>query len=263
MYEQTKNNFSISLPDAVRDAQTIQRKKNVIILTMGLSGSSVLTGLISKAGYWTGDQTFAKEYDTYENRDLIRLNSQLLEAAGYHKDYTSELSLDAIGQVASLRGRIDLAPYHEFRAKCDAHGPWIWKDPRLYLTIRFWSSLLDLDQIKFILLVRDQVQGWISQQLRRQICTFGYFRRYSDGLRNSLVSFLGENHASYLVLRYEDLIVRPADALSQLNSYIDTNLTVDDLQAIYKGSLYKKPRSNWDLMKAVAIHAKNYPERQR
>ena len=28
---------------------------NVIILTSGISGSSVLTGLISRAGYWTGD----------------------------------------------------------------------------------------------------------------------------------------------------------------------------------------------------------------
>src|SRR5690242_9748399 len=56
---------------------------NVIILTSGLTGSSVLTGLIARAGYWTGSQTFKKEYDTFENVELIRLNRDLFAAAGY------------------------------------------------------------------------------------------------------------------------------------------------------------------------------------
>jgi hypothetical protein len=253
------------IPEVIQSlsARTVDGKKNVIILTLGLSGSSVLTGLISRAGYWTGDETFKKEYDTYENQDLIRLNSELLEAAGYRRDYTSEFSWDAIKQVTSLHGKIDLSPFRQFVTKCEAQSPWIWKDPRLYLTIRFWAKLLDLEQVKFILLIRDQVQAWISQQLRRQICTYGYFQKYDNGLRDSLVRFLEENRASYLVLRYEDLVLRPVDALGQLNRYIERTLTVDDLRAIYKGSLYKKPRSHWDLMKALAIYAKNYTERRR
>ena len=252
-------------PTVVRDLKTNMpgKKKNLIVLTLGLSGSSVLTGLIARAGYWTGDETFKKEYDTYENRDLIRLNSELLEAAGYHKDYTSEFSWDAIREVSSLHGKIDLTGYRQFLTKCDAHGPWIWKDPRLYLTIRFWGKLLDLDHVKFVLLTRDPVQAWISQQLRRQICTYGYFRRYDNGLRDSLVSFLEENRTPYLVLGYEDLIVRPAQTLGELNRYIDTDLTVDDLKAIYTRPLYKKPRSYWDLASAVAIYVKNYSERKR
>src|SRR5229473_2043132 len=32
------------------------------------------------------------------------------------------------------------------------HRPWVWKDPRLWLTIYFWKSLLSLDQCRFILL---------------------------------------------------------------------------------------------------------------
>ena len=245
------------------DPKSREMKKNVIILTLGLSGSSVLTGLIARAGYWTGNDTFKKEYDTYENRELIRLNSELLEAAGYRKDYTSEFSWDAIKQVCSLQGKIDLIGYRHFLAQCEAHRPWIWKDPRFYLTIRFWANLLDFEQIRFILLTRDPVQAWISQQLRRQICTYGYFRRYDDGLRESLVSFLDENRIPYLLLRYDDLILRPEDELAKLNRHLDANLTVDDLKAIYTGKLYKKSRSYWDLAKAVAIYLKNYSERRR
>jgi hypothetical protein len=249
------------LPDL--NAKGPEMKKNVIILTLGLSGSSVLTGLISRAGYWTGDDTFKKEYDTYENRELVRLNSELLAAANYRKDYTSEFSWDAVKQVSSLQGKVDLTAYRTFLSQCEAHRPWIWKDPRFYLTIRFWANLLNFDQIKFILLTRDQVQSWISQQLRRQVCTYGYFRRYDNGLRQSLVSFLEENRIAYLVLYYDDLILHPEDALARLNRHIDASLTVDDLKAIYTGQLYRKPRSYWDFAKAVAIYLKNYSERRR
>jgi hypothetical protein len=252
---------SAVVPDL--DAKRSETKKNVIILTLGLSGSSVLTGLIGRAGYWTGDDTFKKEYDTYENRELIRLNSELLVAADYHKDYTSEFSWDAIRQVSSLQGKLDLTAYRQFLTQCEAHRPWIWKDPRFYLTIRFWKNLLDFEQIKVILLTRDQMQAWISQQLRRQICTYSYFRRYDDGVRESLVGFLKENRIPYLLLRYDDLILRPEDALASLNRHIDANLTVDDLKAIYTGRLYKKSKSYWDFAKAVAIYTKNYTERQR
>ena len=238
-------------------------KKNVIVLTLGLSGSSVLTGLIARAGYWTGNDTAKKEYDTYENRELVRLNSELLAAADYRKDYTSEFSWDAIKQVSSLKGNIDPAAYERFLTQCEAHRPWIWKDPRLYLTIRFWANFLDFEQIQFILLTRDQRQAWISQQLRRQVSTYAYFQRYDDGLRESLVSFLDENRISYLNMRYDDLIVRPEDALASLNGHIGASLTVDDLQAIYTGRLYRRPRSYRDFAKAVAIYVKNYSERRR
>ena len=230
---------------------------------MGLSVSSALTGLMAKAGYWTGDDTFKKEYDTYEKRELIRLNSELLAEANYRKDYTSEFSWSAIKQVSSLQGKVDLTAYRIFLGQCEAHRPWVWKDPRFYLTIRFWANLLNFDQIKFILLTRDQVQSWISQQLRRQVCTYGYSRRYDDGLRQSSVSFLEENRTPYLVLRYDDLILQPEDALASLNRHIDANLTVDDLKAIYTWQLYRKPRSYWDFAKAVAIYLKNYSERRR
>ena len=57
---------------------------NLIVLNNGLSGSSVLTGLIAQAGYWTGSQTISKQdyatqaYDTHESVDLVQLNQNIL-----------------------------------------------------------------------------------------------------------------------------------------------------------------------------------------
>ena len=197
------------------------------------------------------------------NRELIRLNSALLNAAAYYKDFTSEFSWDAINQVTSLHGTLDLTVYRDFLAKCNEHLPWVWKDPRLYLTIRFWANLLDFEKTQFILLTRDHGQAWISQQLRRQVCTYSYFRHFDAGLRDSLVKFIEKRRTSYLVLRYEDLIVNPEKALAKLNPYLETALTLDDLKAIYTGRLYRMPRSRWDFAKAVAIYMRNYSERRR
>ena len=63
-------------------------KKNVIILTYGLSGSSVLTGLLVRGGYWPGAKTYVKpDYDTFENVRLIELNKQLFAAAKFSGNY--------------------------------------------------------------------------------------------------------------------------------------------------------------------------------
>ena len=238
-------------------------KKNVIILTSGLSGSSVLTGLIASAGYWTGDKTFRKsDYETNENQELIDLNLRLFAEAGYKGNYLLEFSSPAMQAIADLSRTIDLSIYRAFIDKCNAHRPWIWKDPRLWLTIRFWKNLLDLQQCSFILLTRGSMQSWISSTLRRQITTYRYSKNYEDNIRQSAAAFLTAHSLPYLNLSYEDLIVNPALALNRLNEFLNIRLTVTDLKKIYYKPLYKSPRNSWaNHVKAVLIYLKNYSER--
>src|SRR5438105_1658760 len=135
--------------------------RNLIILTSGLTGSSVLTGLISRAGYWTGDSTQQKpDYNTFENHELVKLNLNLLELAALKSSYHTHFSQRAVDHIASLLSRIDLEPYRSFIRKCNDHSPWVWKDPRLWMTIRFWKNLIDVDNCSFILLTRGYFQCW-------------------------------------------------------------------------------------------------------
>jgi hypothetical protein len=238
-------------------------KKNVIILTSGLSGSSVLTGLIARAGYWTGDETFRKaEYETNENRKLIDLNLRLFDAADYKGNYLLEFAPQALNSIAALHGRIDSDPYRTFIDHCNEHRPWIWKDPRLWLTIRFWKGLLDLDQCQFILLTRGTVQSWVSSTLRRQITTYRYSKQYEGNIKSSALEFLTENRLPYLSVSYEELIERPVETIGRLNEYLETGLTIHDLKAVYRKPLYRNPRNSlFKHMKAILIYLKNYGER--
>jgi len=237
-------------------------RRNVIILTSGLSGSSVLTGLISRAGFWTGEKTHKKEYDTYENEGLIQLNLRLFQEADYTGEYADEFSLDAITRISALSRTVDKQPFREFLEQCNQHRPWIWKDPRLWLTIRFWKDVLPLQHCKFILLTRSLVHCWISFNLRRHIISYPSLKRYERSIQGTIVDFLNENKLLYLHLTYENLIVQPEETIQKLNAYLESNLTVKDLTAIYDKPLYKTPRNSaMDYVKAGLIFLKNYSER--
>jgi len=239
-----------------------QRRPNVIILTSGITGSSVLSGFLAQSGYWAGDTTQKKEYDTFENTRLIRLNLQILEQAGYAGNYVKEFSTDAIARVAALHGTIDDSPYRTFLRECGQHRPWVWKDPRLWLTIYFWKKLLNMDTCRFILLTRDLVQGWVSGTLRGDIRTYNSFKHYETSIKNSIVSFLAGNGLPYVHITYETLVTQPEDTIRNLNMHLESDLSVDALQAVYRGSLYRTPRkSAIDCAKAALIYFKNYAER--
>jgi hypothetical protein len=239
-------------------------KKNIIILTYGLSGSSVLTGLLVRGGYWPGAKTYVKpDYDTFENVRLIELNKQLFAAAKFSGNYENSYSPEALRAITDLRSTLDPAPFRQFIAECDQHRPWIWKDPRLWLTMRYWADLLDLSGIDFVLLTRTPMQSWISYNLRRQVQSYGYAQRYCRQIETAIQRFLDERGLKRHEILFDDLIVKPEETLERLNAFLGTGLTAEDLQAVYNQPLRRAPRSSLDFLKAALIYARNYGERQR
>jgi hypothetical protein len=238
-------------------------KSNVIILTSGLTGSSVLTGLISQAGYWTGNSTMKKkDYNTFENSELIDLNLRIFEAADFQENYLTHFSPEAIGTIGSLAQRIDTSPFRAFLNECNQHQPWVWKDPRLWMTIHFWKDIVDLNKCKFIVLTRDFRQLWVSTILRRQIVSYPAHRSYEMHVRDSAIDFLNKNQLSHITVRYEDIVVRPSPTLAAINSHLGTELTLDSLRRVYRKPLYKLPSSSpLDFLKAFLIYVKNHSER--
>ncbi len=238
-------------------------KSNVIILTSGLSGSSVVSNLISKAGYWSGDQTCKKEdYDTHENETLVYLNNKILEKIEYQGSYTRIIDENSIKRVKEMDFLDNHDEYCTFIDRCNKSSPWIWKDPRLWITMPYWDRVLG-DDIKYIHLDRSLMQRWISVNLRKQIQTYGYLRQYSEGINIIISKFLEDNNKQSLFMNYDDLIVQPEDTLDKISEFLGVSLTVDNLRSAYNYQLYKKNRGFSDFVKALSIYLKNYNERYR
>jgi len=238
-------------------------KDNVIVLTTGLTGSSVLSNLISRAGYWTGDETFKKnDYDTHENIELVRLNTEILNKYNYKGKYTDNIDHNAISIIDSLDIDVNAGEYLSFLNCCKDKSPWIWKDPRLWVTILFWNKILD-SNIKYIHLDRGLMQRWISVNLRRQIESVGHIKTNTDYINHRIVNFLVENKKEFIRINFDDLLLHPEKTIDTINRFLSINLVLDDLKAVYDFPLYKRKRGFLDFIKALAIFSKNYNERNR
>jgi hypothetical protein len=238
--------------------------RNVIVLTAGLAGSSLVAGLLADAGYWSGDGTVKKtDYDTHENQELVELNRRLLQEAGYRGKYELVFRAEDVRDIAERTRTVDPEPYRDFIERCGPHQPWLWKDPRLWLTIRFWQRHLDTGRIAFLLATREPSQAWISQTIRRQIQTPQYCRNYMEGVRASFLEFLDQNKLAHLELIYEDLLMKPEETILRLNTFLGCDIAMQNLSRACQGRLYRKRHGLLDYVTARAIYVKNYAIRYR
>jgi len=236
--------------------------KNIIVLTSGLSGSSVVTNLLSRAGVWSGHSTCKKsDYNTHENAALVALNERLLEHLAYAEDYSSVVKPEMLDQARGLIHVLDLSPFRAFIAECNKNQPWIWKDPRLWVTMPFWIQLLDSDSFQVVFVDRSVTQRWISELLRRNIQTFAYCSKYNNEIKRLVEDFIADHQLACCAVLFDDLLAKPENTLAVLNEFFGCHLTLSDLMAVYHKPLYQKARGWRDALLALMIYIKNYKVR--
>ena len=241
---------------------------NVIVLTTGLSGSSLVTSFIAQAGYWTGDETVVKNnstgnYNTYENKRLIELNTQLMNTVSYVYNNDAQFHNQAHVIFEEAANEVDKNEYMNFINYCNSKGKWIWKDPRLWITIGFWQSIINKNSTKFILLYRDPLSLWISLLNKRQIVSYSYLKHKEKESRDELRGYLEAQGYDYHLLCYDELIELPQNVIPGLNEYLNVSLSIADLDNVYKGNLGDKTWSYKKLVLAILIYIKNIHLRRR
>ncbi len=112
------------------------------------------------------------------------------------------------------------------------------------------------------MLGRSLGQLWTSMLLKRQIVSPAYLRCYEGGIRHSVEALLRAHGAAMYALSYDALIEQPERTIADLNEFLETQLTVADLEAVYHGALRRPTRGLRDVLKAWLIYLKNYAERQ-
>lgn len=237
-------------------------KPNIIVLTHGVSGSSVFCGLLAEAGYWLGSETMHKpDYNTFENVDLVACNQRLFDALAPDINFEHRFDDNEVQQIERGAAGLSLEPYRNFAAQCAEHGPWLWKDPRLTWTIRVWAQVLDLRNIAFLVLTRDHTQAWISANTRRHVQSLRFTREYNSGITQSNQRFLSEHGLPFVQASFEDLLLQPEKTLERLNSGFNIDLRMAHLRKVCHEPLGRKSRGWKDFALATLIYARNYAER--
>ncbi len=231
-------------------------KDNVIILTTGSSGSSVLAGIINTQGYWAGDTTKKLSFDTFENTELVDLDIEILEASGFKREDCNDLPPPSIQKIKKLVDSIDLKPFKQFIEKCDQHRPWLWKDPRLSFTIHFWAEVMNADSCKYILMDRDPHQSYAGLILNRKVpMNFAEQSQINNNYIESSEEFLRGRKLPYFQCTFEDLILKPENLLQELNRFLNVNIELSHVKSVYRGKLYQWRYSKLDFLRARLIYA--------
>lgn len=216
-------------------------QRNTIILTTGSSGSSVLAGILGTKGYWLGERTKQIGFDTYENAELVDLNIELLRLSGFNRRDCNDIPPPSIGKMKVLADSRNIERFRLFVEKCNTRGPWLWKDPRLSYTIHFWKSLLDLNAIDFIFIEREPRQSYAGLLLKRQVpMSYAQHNLMNQQYKQSCKQFFAENSLQFLHITFEKLLAQPDRCLEEIGSHLNFNLTINDLQRVYRGELQRK-----------------------
>ena len=218
-------------------------KDNIIIMGPGRTGSSILAGIISQAGYYLNADQLQKRMfypgGDYENPELVKLNKSLLLKSGYGAEKVvsfREVDIDFMNKFAQST---NINEYEAFIGNCNDNSPWLWKDPRLTFTIYFWRNFINLQKIKFIFITRDQ------EQVFRSHSKYGiYYTKkevyqryaYQEQTANDCFSFQG---IEPLHLKYAE-IWQKEHLLTKLNNFLGTDLTLVQYDNIVKSNLIKK-----------------------
>jgi hypothetical protein len=186
----------------------------LIVLGVGRSGTSLLTGLLNMTGLHVGSADAlmaagpANPKGFWERQDVTLLDSEILAAAGvdWHRPYGFAFDRIAPDRLQEFQRRAA-----EIVRKLDAAGPWVVKDPRMCLVLPLWRAVLTAPTCVFI--VRRPIQ--VAQSLARffelpipiglalwEIYTLSALE-HSRGLPRLLVS-------------HQELIDRPLETLFQL-----------------------------------------------
>jgi len=214
--------------------------KNVIILGPGRTGSSFLAGLIAHNRYYVNlEKIQTRRFypdGAYENPELVELNKKLFHLVGYEFDCVRTLCGPDIQQLEQLIKRAkyeDIMLFNNFITKCHKRGPWLWKDPRLCYTIYFWKNLLDLNDIKFILITREPYQVFRSHSKSRIKFTKNQiYERYKAQIIK-VEEFFYQNDISALKIDCNDFKVKDK-LIEKLNTFLEINITANDFYTIKK-----------------------------
>lgn len=215
--------------------------KNVIIVGMARSGTSLTASVFVKQGYFVTDDPdgqlqAASPYNHngfWELEDLKDADAKVFSAVGfpYHNTWTD----DPIEQHQA-EAIFELDHTDDDRAllaRYDNKEPWMWKDPRLCYTLAYWWRMMDADTTAVLLVTRDPKDVWRSFQR----INWGNARakNKSEFIRRikNHIAFARETikrlDIPHVEIDYSDYARDPDEVARKLSATFDLELSREDL----------------------------------
>jgi hypothetical protein len=213
--------------------------KNVIILGMARSGTSLVTSIFGNAGYYIGEDNEIAETNHmnptgfWESLSLSNINGSILRASGFAHDNTWIYDAISDDQVDFINKYSLPDTGKNLLTQFEKHQPWAWKDPRLCYTLGCWWPHLDSDNTVVILVKRNRNAifnsfvrvGWRKNTADEKQLTY---QRIADHIANA-ESLLKQHSIPALVIDYNDFKIGPRFLRDKINRFANLDLSLADL----------------------------------
>ena len=190
----------------------------VVVLGMGRSGTSVVTRVINLLGLplcrtdYLGFGANNPE-GFWECQPLARFNDRLIDYLGNDSFACSLLDVEwqRSSRVSSLNRQAD-----RLFTRAHSGSVWLWKDPRICLTLPFWRSVwTECPAVVFV--YREPLEVALSLHRsygHNKACSLALWERYS---RSALRAAIG---MPLIAIDYENLMREPESVIAKLGSQL-------------------------------------------
>ena len=217
--------------------------KNIIILGMARSGTSLAASIFANKGYFVTatkdtDLQVADLYNPsgyWEANSLIEENKNILKMAGYNYDNTWFQEPISDHQSAMIHQLEAKNEHKNFVKQYNCNSPWLWKDPRLCHTLAYWWPLVDHENTRVLLVTRHHQE--IINSFKRVANDWQTTIKLDSGHINERINqhialarqTLKKYRIPYIEIDYSDYRKRPVYTAKILSQFFDIKLTADDL----------------------------------
>lgn len=215
--------------------------KNVIVVGMPRSGTSMTTAIFARKGYFIAEDEARQlrkgdEYNPagyFEAEPLIKSNTAVFNAAGFPYDNTwlyepiTKQQSDAIFDVQPVPEHAQLV------IKYNKHSPWIWKDPRLCYTLAYWWPLMDPKNTLVLFLKRDPKQilqsflrlKWRGNTEEEKQDVYKRINEHLSFARATIEKF----NIPHIVIDYSDYAKTPEKTAERMSAFFGLSISPGDL----------------------------------
>lgn len=214
--------------------------KNILVVGMARSGTSLSASVFAKNGYFVAEdeERELKPGNVYnpigffEAESLIARNRQIFNYVGYQFDNTWMYAPIQDKHVALINQLSPSAEHISFVQKYNGRSPWVWKDPRLCYTLRYWWPLMDSNTA--VLLVTRKKEAiynsflrtkWIGASKAERDATYACIEAHITNAKQALLDL----NIPHVEVDYDDYRVAPRQVCNKLNAAFGLTLTESQL----------------------------------
>jgi hypothetical protein len=247
-------------PEEQHVTSTSTTPKNVVVVGMPRSGTSLTMGIFARKGYYVGPVKRKRyregdehnPFGYFEADALVKRNARLYQRAGFphHNtwlfDRITPECAERIGQLEPSQDDLDLVEAYQTKS------PWAWKDPRLPYTLGYWWPLMNPERTVAILTrrrpedVRESFRGmgWpLKDDLLERV------EEHFENARRVAVDLA----IPHTIVHYSDYLEHPAEVARRISALVELELDVDDLNVRPELDHSHGPRNVRELARRQAL----------